>query len=558
VRAEGEKPRSEIINADCVEYLRTLPENSVDSVVTDPPYELAFMGRKWDSTGIAFQVSTWAEVFRVLRPGGHLLAFGGTRTYHRLACAVEDAGFEIRDEIQWIYSTGFPKSHNVGKALDEDAEAEPTEFVPNPAERPGNGEGATTSTGWAKPNRPPKPLPVTPEAREWQGWGTALKPAHEPILVARKPLIGTVAENVLEHGTGALNVDATRVGWERDVRNPATNPLYRAEAGYKTECGPDSNATSWSIHPNGATIDPSPAGRWPPNLLLTHSPGCRQSGMRRIRASSFYPDYAPGESERKQEAIYGGGKGLRDGIEYKGTGMRPAGEMVESWSCAPGCPVAEMDRQSGFLEPSGQQRTGAPVENRPGIVYGGGKGFPPHTSASIPNEGGGASRFFPTFSWHTEEVSFIYCPKAPSAEREAGLEDLPTRNFGQSGGAQKALADGEDEYIQEGNIGLNRIKQVRNHHPTVKPIAMLRWLVRLVTPPGGLVLDPFAGSGSTGCAAMIEGFRFLGIEKEAEYIEIAKRRIAYWGDIPKGQAPGGLLADSRAPSVTLDSFVGEA
>ncbi len=209
---------------DCLDVLRTLPDNSVDSIVTDPPYELGFMNKRWDSTGIAYDVNVWRQCLRVLKPGGHLLAFGGSRTYHRLACAVEDAGFEIRDQIMWVYGSGFPKSLDVSKAIDKAAGAE--------RERTGrrrvcqgtpihkNGSH-TSSPGWARPwmDAPDEEketlwetLPATPDALRWQGWGTALKPAHEPLVMARKPLAErTVAANVLKWGCGALNVDGCRV-----------------------------------------------------------------------------------------------------------------------------------------------------------------------------------------------------------------------------------------------------------------------------------------------------------------------------------------------------------
>ena len=186
-----------------------MPEGSVDAVVTDPPYELAFMGRAWDATGVAFDVETWRHAYRVLKPGGHLLAFGGTRTYHRLACAIEDAGFEIRDSIMWIYGSGFPKSHDVSKAIDKAAGAE-REVLSSFARQGRSGGILGQKTAIIREITSPS----TSEAQEWAGWGTALKPAHEPIVVARKPLIGTVAANVLRYGTGGMNIDECRVGDE--------------------------------------------------------------------------------------------------------------------------------------------------------------------------------------------------------------------------------------------------------------------------------------------------------------------------------------------------------
>jgi len=207
-----------IYNMDCLEGMKLLDDNSVDSIVTDPPYELGFMGKKWDSTGIAYSVELWKECLRVLKPGGHLLAFGGTRTYHRMACAIEDAGFEIRDQMQWIYGSGFPKSHNISKAIDKKfgAKREVIKTVKGMGKQ--NPEWNGTAKGRKENYYKPEyqlTAPATPEAKQWDGWGTALKPAHEPIVVARKPISEkTIAENVLKWGTGGLNIDGCRIGTE--------------------------------------------------------------------------------------------------------------------------------------------------------------------------------------------------------------------------------------------------------------------------------------------------------------------------------------------------------
>lgn len=324
-----------ILHGNCLDVLKTMGDNSIDSVVTDPPYGLSFMGKKWDydvpSEGI------WAECLRVLKPGGHLLAFAGTRTQHRMAVRIEDAGFEIRDMIAWVYGSGFPKSHNLKD--------------------------------------------------QWQGWGTALKPALEPITVARKPLIGTVAENVLAHGTGALNIDGCRVEGD-DAK----------EGRVRHGGGLVGNGSSYEL-PDYKS--PMPAGRWPANLI-------------------------------------------HDGSE----------EVLAGFPQAPG--------QQGDLKETGRPR---PSSGRFGDMP------PPNAHAARIETDKSAARFF-------------YCAKASKKDRD------------------------------EGNI-----------HPTVKPTDLMRYLCRLVTPPNGTVLDPFMGSGSTGKAAMLEGFNFIGIEREAEYIEIAKARI---------------------------------
>jgi site-specific DNA-methyltransferase (adenine-specific) len=420
-----------LIEADCVEAMRELPEASIDAIVTDPPYGLGFMGKEWDDLPPGLE---WAqECIRVLKPGGHLLAFGGSRTYHRLACAVEDAGFEVRDQMMWLYGSGFPKSLNVGKAIDKAAGAE-REVVGEPAQR-------GSPNGVAPFNTADAPVelitaPATPEAEKWEGWGTALKPAHEPIVVARKPLSGTVAANVLEFGTGALNINGCRIeGQPPSVPQPLMRP------------GVDSgHALGAGTGRNGEMSEAS--GRWPANVILNEEAG-------RLL------DEQSGES-KDGTAVY--------------RNHPDEGRFHDASSYA-------------F-----RMRRG------PDKGYGG---------------SGGASRFF-------------YCPKASKGERNAGLDgfDLKVVNEATPPGTKGA---------QSPRAGAGRNGAVPNHHPTVKPIELMRYLCRLVTPPGGIVLDPFTGSGTTGCAAVLEGFEFVGVEREAEYAEIAKARIAWW---EKHQAQG--------------------
>jgi site-specific DNA-methyltransferase (adenine-specific) len=349
---------------DCRAVMATLDDNSIDSIVCDPPYELGFMGKAWDNSGIAYDVTVWQQCLRVLKPGGHLIAFGGSRTYHRLAVAIEDVGFEIRDQIQWIYGSGFPKSLDVSKAMDKQAKVLKAES-----------KGFTVAgfshnlkirdTSQTKNYVPPPP--VTDLAKQWQGWQTALKPAHEPAVLARKPLCGTVADNVMTWGVGGLNIDGTRIETEDDISVKSSRPQIRGFVGIN----------------NGVMIPanpPSPLGRWPANVILDEDA------------------------------------------------------------------ATALDKQSG--------------DN--------------------------VSRFF-------------YTVKAPISEKEAGL------------------------YYE-----LHTIPGRANHHPTVKPIALMRYLVRLVTPKGGKVLDPFMGSGSTGCASMLEGFEFVGIDITPEYIAIAQKRIDHY------------------------------
>jgi site-specific DNA-methyltransferase (adenine-specific) len=414
-----------ILKGNCLDTLKTLPDYSVDSIVTDPPYELGFLGKSWDNSGIAFSTELWAECLRVLKPGGHLLAFSGSRTYHRMVCAIEDAGFEIRDQIMWIYSSGFPKSFDVSKAIDKGIgenrkrQLRFTEWMRSTGITAKQIDEATkTHMGYHYITRSTQPLiatanlfdklrhllpevpeeierlvaertgiewtayknrevvgtkkfclifdasksievditaPATPEAQQWQGWGTVLKPAHEPIVVARKPLIGTVANNVLTYGTGAINIDGSRVGTE--IRHNPSNS------------NDGTTAARW-------TQGRETQGRWPANVI-------------------------------------------HDGSD----------EVL----------------------------------------------------AGFPNEAG---RYF-------------YCAKASTSERNAGLEGIA------------------------------------NIHPTVKPLALMRYLIKLVTPPGGTVLDPFLGSGSTAVAAILEGFEWVGCEMTEEYFPIIEARVEWAENQPK-------------------------
>ena len=421
--------RATIYHGDCLEVLRELPDASIDAVVTDPPYGINFMGKAWDAKFIDSTVDrrrqyqghpetgpnggyrsaaaeagrydqslsgnqafgAWClewttECLRVLKPGGHMLIFGSTRTWHRVACAVEDAGFEIRDSIAWMYGSGFPKSLNVAIAIDKAAgklgnRGVRSAFAGN---RTVAGEDVAIAKAVGEHD------PITDEAREWSGWGTALKPAHEPIVVARKPLVGTVAANVLEHGTGALNIDACRI--QHDAKSAAWVEKWSGHEGHPEQPG-------WGSI--GQKFGGSPAGRWPANVVLDESQAAeldQQSGNRPSRGGAAF------------------------------------------------------DNGSDIYQPR-------PINNdRREIGYG---------------DAGGASRFF-------------YVAKAPARERPK--------------------VDG-------------------TAHPTVKPLTLMRWLCRLVTPPDGVILEPFAGSGTTVEAALLEGFRVVAIEREADYLPLIQARL---------------------------------
>jgi DNA modification methylase len=472
-----------------LDILPTLPDNSVDSIVTDPPYELGFMGKKWDSSGIAYSVELWTQCLRVLKPGGHLLSFGGTRTWHRVAVAIEDAGFEVRDSIAWMYGSGFPKSLDVSKAIDKRggesigwfgewlrswrkenniSQKEVAALFPS---KSGNLTGCVANwelglnlptaeqftticrhfnlpfdsiaeaerevigkKDWSNSANHFVPgenhfervnlditAPSTPEAKQWEGWGTALKPAFEPIVVARKPLIGTVAENVLTHGTGGLNIDGSRIGTEE-----RTDTV--------TENGFGSNFMDDNWEPSGKSYQKTVQGRWPSNVILD---------------------------------------------EY-------SAELL--------------DEQSGV---SVSKRADRGLGKKTNDIYGSyGDNLEPIRGH---NDSGGASRFF-------------YVAKASKRDRNEGLEGLDPQRH----------SDRENAEGVGGNNPRNRTNEAKqNFHPTVKPTDLMRYLIKLVTPPGGVVLDPFTGSGSTGKAAILEGFRFIGCELTEDYIPIIQGRLDY-------------------------------
>ena len=417
-----------------LDILPTLPDNSVDSIVTDPPYELGFMGKKWDNSGIAYSVELWTQCLRVLKPGGHLLSFGGTRTWHRVAVAIEDAGFEIRDSIAWMYGSGFPKSLDVSKAIDKAAGAERDEVLPQgstkcpdyPEPCSGHAEtGKFSATVHALPT-----APATSEAKQWEGWGTALKPAFEPIVVARKPLIGTVAENVLTHGTGGLNIDGSRIGTGTGEKKIVHYPDIRGD---NYQQGKESYSERGTVERE--VID---KGRWPANVILD---------------------------------------------EY-------TAELLDEQSGQSKSPKT-YTRNAGTLK--GERVAYANIGEAAG------------TESKNYGDTGGASRFF-------------YVAKASKRDRNEGLEELPTKQVG---------TYAQDEWSRQnmGNTPDASRDGVANFHPTVKPTDLMRYLIKLVTPPGGVVLDPFTGSGSTGKAAILEGFRFIGCELTEDYIPIIQGRL---------------------------------
>lgn len=446
----------ELLNGDCLEILKTLPDNSVDSLVTDPPAGISFMGKDWDSSKggrigwVSWMTEVMQECLRVMKPGAHGLVWAIPRTSHWTATALEDAGFEVRDVITHLFGQGFPKSLDISKAIDKAAGAEREVIGENPNARPNSQKNYSLDGGSKNFQIEVQPItaPATDAAKQWSGWGTALKPASEHWILVRKPCSEkTVAENVLRWGTGGINIDASRIG-----ENPGYK--YRADKNGTSFHGTQGERIKQTADKKGSEFIESTKGRFPANLVLSHSLFCTDD------------------------------------------------------ECDEGCAIKALDGQSGTLksgnlEPhhrlnasDNKSMSGANQTRSPRQSFGG--------------DLGGASRFF-------------YCAKISTSERNAGLQDLPDKTLAMSNAAKAAEKRGET--YENANSGINTVQTVKNNHPTVKPQKLMRYLCALITPPKGLVLDPFMGSGSTGLAALSEGFQFVGIEKESEYYEIAQARI---------------------------------
>jgi site-specific DNA-methyltransferase (adenine-specific) len=492
-----------LLKGNCLELLKSLPDASVDSVVTDPPYELGFMGKAWDNSGIAYNVELWKECLRVLKPGGHLLAFSGSRTYHRIAVAIEDAGFEIRDSIHWTYGSGFPKSLNVSKAIDKaaGAEREVVGYSKGVAVEDNQGHGGIARGGVGivqKSADIPITAPATVEAQQWQGWGTALKPSHEPIVIARKPLEGTVANNVLTHGTGALNIDGSRVAHQSEADRASATPQGKVTSNLSAGSAPDVNDEGRKDVERPDTS----LGRWPANTIITHSSACRQMGT--------------------NSEIVGGGAKASSGFVtgYDGDGFVGAEIQNPVWECAEDCPTQMFPDSNGGAFP---QKSNIPT----GKHYEGGW-KPVDNGVRTEMGSGSAARFFTQTTYDDHDFPpLIYQAKAGKAERNAGLEGLPEQR--------------ESDRVKDDGVGgdnprnrSNNAKQ--NFHPTIKPLALMRYLIRLVTPPQGVVLDPFLGSGTTAVAAVLEGCEWIGCELTEDYWPIIEARVS-WAENQKQEIP---------------------
>jgi len=501
-----------IIHGDCLDVLRTLPAASVDSVVTDPPYGLAFMGKRWDYDVPSVEV--WAECLRVLKPGGHLLAFAGTRTQHRMAVKIEDAGFEIRDMIAWVYGSGFPKSLDVSKAIDKTAgssgERGPMkrggERLARLADGRRNGDGRW---GDESGRDPFTYIATTAAARQWSGWGTALKPALEPITVARKPLVGTVAENVLAHGTGAINVHGCRISALTGQRPDATSTAWAPEKNLCDSCAglaespakPGTPATRGSSA--GSPAVPTTSGK---GEIARADTGKADTGC----SVGLFPE-EPATDRTADSSLSTGALGrMHTGQSRqatKSTTSTATDSTTDLRICAAcGCSITDQGISGSTL--ASQTAT-------PSTPAGQGSGAAGRWPSNFIHDG--SDEVVGLFPNVKAGVAVRHRSGGKNCHSDTDKPPMDDMGYGDSGSAARFF------YCAKAN---KRDRGDGNNHPTVKPTDLMRYLCRLVTPPGGTVLDPFMGSGSTGKAALLEGFRLIGIEREAEYVEIARARIA--------------------------------
>jgi site-specific DNA-methyltransferase (adenine-specific) len=461
-----------------------------------------FMGKEWDA--FIPQPIFWKEVFRVLKHGGHVASFFGTRTYDWGVMAMRFAGFEVRDCIQWLYGSGFPKSHNISKAIDKlhGAEREVVGEKVRGDVQKAKQNGSGYLSDYANRNNEKQfgygteliTAPSTEEAKQWDGWGTALKPSNEPIVLARKPLEKglSIAENVLKWGTGGINIDGCRV---EIVGNPYSQGFRKNECNRKggyEEFAVKTEGDSFKGLKASKTTEHNAQGRFPANLILTHHPECVCKGLKKVKGMIDKPTNRTEMGNTWDDE----NSGLRKNMPKNSGGFADENgeETIEDWDCHEHCPIRIMDEQSGQSKSQRSER-GYRIQSN---VYG--KYKPIEDTLGGYFDTGGASRFF-------------YCAKASKSERNKGLEGFEEKRPDDRTTKDMGVFD-------EKGVG----KQ-SNFHPTVKPVKLMQYLVKLITPPNGKVLDPFCGSGTTGIACKLEGFEFVGLEQDAEYSKIAQSRI---------------------------------
>jgi site-specific DNA-methyltransferase (adenine-specific) len=425
----------QILHGDNRETLKSIPDNSIDAIVTDPPYGIDFLGKSWDANTGALE--TYQECLRVLKPGGHILAFSAARTYHHLAITLEQAGFEIRDQIMWIYSSGFPKSQDIGRSIQRSLGVKQKKTL-TPWEN-SKSRLSFDNAGEKLADTPSSEQVVCtdPEAQQWEGWGTQLKPAHEPIALARKPIKLSIARNCQTHGVGALNIDACRVPYESaddydTYINNLKGPMERSTAQAGDSLGMFENQTGFKAQKG--------------KVVKSTKPNISKMG------TTAHDNY---NAEKNAD------EGLREG------------------------------------------------EQLPWIPSDAGR-FPSNVLGDIP-----------------DYQKYFYCPKVSRAERHIGFED-PGPMFSGPRFDVYMPTEGKTDPDKQISAVEKKVEGNGNNHPTVKPIELMKYLIKLITPPGGTVLDPFSGSGSTGCAAVELGMTYIGCELDEQYVEIAGRRIEAW------------------------------
>ena len=523
---------SNLFLGNSLEVLKGLPDNSMDSVVTDPPYGLSFMGKKWDYD--VPSVELWCEVLRVLKPGGHLLSFGGTRTYHRMVVNIEDAGFEIRDQIMWIYGSGFPKSHNIAKSIDKQLGVAPTVVgklaAPASTKRVGTmGRPEHSGSGWNEDSDLTEP--TSDDAKQWQGWGTALKPANEPIVVARKPLSeSTVAKNVLRWGTGALNIDESRI----EGRERTDYGLKNAKRNNSNVYGSDGSSANFN----------SNQGRWPANVLFDEEAAAsldEQSGISKSTKLNTTQQARSPQSKGAEKLRIRIGEGFSDSggasrffyVAKASKRERNAGvQELITWE------NQDQNLQALMVELSQQLKD----------IYDSTMLSLSDTEWSTFLSGNKLMDQFPlafrsTMSTVTKliielKTSKSLVPSTTSVSTLDAIRMLAANGLSLAESAeylsllQETIIDEKTALVLGANAAvlltlskISALGKIGNVHSTVKPIKLMEYLIKLVTPTAGTVLDPFMGSGTTGVACMSTGNTFFGVEMDQSYLEIATKRI---------------------------------
>lgn len=553
-----------LILGDSLEKLKDLPTNTIDACVCDPPYGLAFMNKHWDYD--VPSADLWREVYRVLKPGAHLLSFFGTRTYHAGVTRIEEAGFEVRDMLAWLYGSGFPKSLDVSKAIDKAAGAK-REVI---GSRPLTGNGKTMKGGnfhqaESDTDKIEKQAvfeftaPATDDAKAWSGWGTALKPANEPIVLARKPLEKglTVAQNVVKWGTGALAIDASRIGSETRPLMVRTETVVAA----KSMSGVSTGATS--------SGEVTTQGRWPSNVLLDEEAAAMLDEQSGVLTSNSKPGQVKRNKPTSPTAMAGSHGLAQDPNAFYGDSGGASrffanfkftkGEM--EWLDQHGLGNAKLAESNSNLDEQAMSSALEAVKTNfksdPRLlrslasIHDFKKCILLHNLASLaesPESIGTTEIILSLLKSYgsvlpaTEEninsaspennngpTRFLYQAKASKRERNAGLEGMPVKRNDTHNNPSRMVGSSADK--AKAQMDTSGTAGNQNHHPTVKPIKLMEYLVRMITPPGGIVLDPFMGSGTTGCAARKLGYQFIGIEREAEYLEIARKRIEHWATL---------------------------